>query len=85
MLNLVGKRKALPTKTSPVMDQKKAKVLARIGRKTAIPVASTSKASTSMTKAKGAKAAPKPTPSTSKAAIKPEKATDRKVKRSSKK
>lgn len=31
-----GKRKS-DTKTSPVVDQKKAKVLAKIGRKTAIP------------------------------------------------
>ncbi|VEN45154.1 unnamed protein product [Callosobruchus maculatus] len=76
-----GKRKAPTTKTSPVMDQKKAKVLAKIGRKTAIPVASTSKASVQVTKSKSAKAAPKPTPSTSKAPTKPLKATDRKAKR----
>nr|CAI5837967.1 unnamed protein product [Callosobruchus analis] len=80
-----GKRKAPPTKTSPVMDQKKAKVLAKIGRKTAIPIASTSKASVAVAKSKSAKAAPKPTPSTSKAPTKPLKATDRKAKRPSRK
>lgn len=53
-----GKRKS-DTKTSPVVDPKKAKVLARIGRKTAIP------ASNSKPQAKNAKLS-KPTPSTSK-------------------
>ncbi|CAG9837542.1 unnamed protein product [Diabrotica balteata] len=79
-----GKRKSEP-KTSPVVDQKKAKVLAKIGRKSA--VSSSSPKPQPQSTPKSAKS-PKPTPSTSKA-TKPAPASSkpppRKTKRSTRK